>query len=109
MTAPIRPRAREDLATVELDGEVVIYDEASGDLHHLNPTATLVFSMCDGTATIAELAADIGEVFDVPTSDVERQVRSLLRQLRRQRLLEATPPSGDHAARNGNGQVAARG
>jgi PqqD family protein of HPr-rel-A system len=99
MTAPIRPRAREDLATVELDGEVVIYDEASGDLHHLNPTATLVFSLCDGTATVAELSRDIGEVFEVPTEEVERQVRSLLRSFRTQRLLVS-------ATANGNGEGA---
>jgi PqqD family protein of HPr-rel-A system len=108
MTAPIRPRAREDLATVELDGEVVIYDEASGDLHHLNPTATLVFSMCDGNATIAELAADIGEVFGMSTDDVERQIRSLLRQLRRQRLIEAGAPT-DESARPRKRKVASRG
>ena len=99
MTAPIKPRVRKDLAVVELDGEAVIYDEDSGDLHHLNPTATLVFSLCDGTVTVAELSRDIGEIFEVPTDEVERQVRSLLRNFRTQRLLVS-------ATTNGNGKGA---
>jgi len=95
MTARIRPRVRQDLAVVELDGEAVIYDEDSGDLHHLNPTATLVYGLCDGSATVAELAADIGEVFGLPAGEVERQVRSLLRELRSQGLLETASANGN--------------
>jgi PqqD family protein of HPr-rel-A system len=88
MTRPQRLRARSDLTVIELDGEAVIYDETSGDLHHLNRTATVVFSLCDGDTTARGLATDIADAFDQPVDDVERQVRSLLRQFRRQRLLE---------------------
>ena len=51
---------------VELDGEAVIYDEDTTDLHHLNPTATVVFGLCDGTSTMEEISADIADAFDVP-------------------------------------------
>ena len=58
-----RPRARPDLTVVELDGEAVIYDEISGDLHRLNPTATIVFSFLDGSATLEELAGDLAGAY----------------------------------------------
>jgi len=87
MTVPIRPKVREDLAVVEIDGEAVIYDEESGSLHHLNPSAALVFGMFDGTATIRELAGDLQEAFGVDAGDLEQQVRSLHRQFRAQGLL----------------------
>ena len=45
--ARIKPSAREGLTVVELDGEAVIYDEETSDLHHLNPTATIVFGLCE--------------------------------------------------------------
>jgi PqqD family protein of HPr-rel-A system len=83
----MKPRTRDDLEVVELDGEAVVYDEESGNLHHLNQTATLVFSLCDGTATIPELAADLSQAFGVPAGDIEQQVRSLLRKFRRMELL----------------------
>lgn len=90
MSPPIKPKFREVLTVVELDGESVIYDEESGDLHHLNPTATIVFSLCDGAATIKEISADIAQAFGVSDDEVERQVRALLRQFRKQGLLDGS-------------------
>lgn len=73
---------------VELDGEAVVYDEATGNLHHLNPTATLIFARCDGTATAAEISQELAEAFGLPREEIEPQVRRLLRALRRAELLE---------------------
>jgi PqqD family protein of HPr-rel-A system len=78
---------RDDLTVVELDGEAVIYDDRSGDLHHLNATATLVAHLCDGTATVKDLATDISHAFGVPENEIDRQVRVLLRRLRGAGLL----------------------
>ena len=91
--ARIKPTAREGLTVVELDGEAVIYDEETSDLHHLNPTATIVFGLCDGSATIPDIATDISEAFGVPVNEVEAQVRTLIRQFRKVDLLEPTRPS----------------
>ena len=90
MTRAQRPQARPDLTVVELDGEAVVYDGDNGHLHHLNRTATVVFSLCDGTATARELAGDIAEAFRQPADIVERQLRNVLREFRRQGLLAAT-------------------
>lgn len=89
VTAPQRPRARDGLTVLELDAEAVVYDEDTGNLHHLNPTATVVFSLCDGTATATELAADLAEVYGMPAEEVEPQVRRLLQQLKRAGLVES--------------------
>jgi PqqD family protein of HPr-rel-A system len=86
--AAMKPKVRQDLAVVELDGEAVIYDEAAGSLHHLNPSATIVFRLCDGSATVKELAADIAAAVDIETAEVERQIRSALKQFRDEGLLE---------------------
>ena len=75
----LKPMARADLLVVELDGEAVIYDEDSTDLHLLNPTATVVFGMCDGTSTMQEISAEIADAFDVPIDQVEPEVRTLVR------------------------------
>lgn len=87
----MKPKVREDLAVVELDGEAVIYDDRNGELHHLNPTATVVFSLLDGTATVKELAGDISEAFGVPADQVETQVRALIREFRKAELLDGLP------------------
>jgi hypothetical protein len=86
--APVKPKARTGLTVVELDDEAVIYVEENGELHHLNPTATIVFGLCDGSSTISEMSRDISEAFNVPLKDVEGQVRALVRQFRSAGLLE---------------------
>jgi PqqD family protein of HPr-rel-A system len=89
VSASQRPRARDGLTVLELDAEAVVYDEDTGNLHHLNPTASVVFSLCDGTATAKELSADLADAYGMPAEEVEVQVRRLLRQLKRAGLLES--------------------
>jgi PqqD family protein of HPr-rel-A system len=84
----VKPKVREGLTIVELDGEAVVYDEETTELHHLNRTATIVFDLCDGTTTMAEMAADLSAVFGVPVHEVEPQVRALIRRFRKVDLLE---------------------
>ncbi|MGH2784267.1 MAG: PqqD family protein [Actinomycetota bacterium] len=76
-----RPTTREDLTSIELDGEIVVYDEVTGALHHLNPSASIVMSLCDGTLSIEDMALAISEVVDVPVADLIVQVRSAIERL----------------------------
>jgi PqqD family protein of HPr-rel-A system len=82
------PRSRSDLTVVHLDDESVVYDDESGDLHHLNPTATIVLDLCDGSSTIEELSRTIADVFGMHVDRVEPEIRTLIRQFRRGKLLE---------------------
>jgi PqqD family protein of HPr-rel-A system len=87
MTAPIRPQVRDDLMVVELDGEAVVYDEVTGDLHKLNPSATLVFDLCDGTSTVREMASDIAAAASLPPEQIEPEIRALIRFFKQAGLL----------------------
>jgi PqqD family protein of HPr-rel-A system len=96
--AASRPRTRADLVVVELDGESVIYEERSGNVHHLNPSASLVFSLLDGEATLTELAQEIAAAFGLENEEVDRQVRTLVAGFREQGLLEEAPVRTDGAS-----------
>lgn len=88
MTTPARPRTRADLTVVEVDGEAIVYDAETRQLHRLNPSGRIVFSLCDGSATIRELAGDIAEAYGLPLQDVETHVDNLVGDLRTAGLLE---------------------
>jgi len=97
-----RPRVRDDLTVVELDGEAVIYDDRNGDLHRLNPTATLVFSLLDGSSTVDELARDLGEAYSEPVGEIGGQLRSLVLRFGDSHLLVGSEPRIDESDADGN-------
>ena len=82
-----RPSVRDGLTTVELDGEAVVYDEANGELHHLNPAATVVLSLCDGTRTVEEIASAVSEAFDLSPDHVLPDVRAAVERFGQAGLL----------------------
>ena len=81
------PRAQPSVAGVTLDGESVLYDEASSGLHLLNPTASVVWACCDGGGTVNEIVADIAEAFAEPNEVVRNDVLETLRSFGRAGLL----------------------
>jgi len=89
--AATKPKVRDDLMVMELDGESVIFDHRKPGMHHLNAAATVVFGLCDGSGTAKEIAADISGVFRLPQADVERQVRAVLREFKSSGLLDGYP------------------
>ena len=89
------PRRAPSAYTVELDGEAVVLDEARNRLHHLNPTATLVWSCFDGSGTIEAIASDLADAFASVEDDVRVDVLSLARELAAQGLLEGVDSDSD--------------
>ncbi|MEX2554335.1 MAG: HPr-rel-A system PqqD family peptide chaperone [Actinomycetota bacterium] len=88
MTSPAsRPSLREDLTTVELDGEAIVYDETSGELHHLNPAATIVLSLCDGSLSVEEIAAAVSDAFELTLDHVLPDVRAAVERFGQAGLL----------------------
>lgn len=84
-----RPRPRP-LAGVELDGETILYEEDSGGLHVLNPTATLVWRCLDGAVSLGELADDIAAALGADPIEVGRDLLALAQQLDDEGLLDPT-------------------
>ncbi|GEM_PF-2337755 len=90
-----KPVARAEVASVELDGEGVLYDEEHGLTHLLNPTATVVWSCLDGQSSVDELGVELAGAFGADVVTVRGDVLALVRELGRQGLLEgvsADPP-----------------
>jgi hypothetical protein len=99
--AALKPKVREDLVVVDIDGEAVVYEPADVLLHHLNPTATVVFKLCDGSGTVRELSEDIADILGMPVNTVLRQVRRVVSQFKQAGLLDGHPRQvGGHIHRH---------
>jgi len=105
--AATRPRVREEVTVCGIEGEAVVYDPDGSELHYLNHSAALVLDLCDGEATMKEMATAIADVYEEPIADVEKQVRSVVRQLQARSLLVPTKqPAAGKVVSNGSGKSA---
>lgn len=98
---------RPDLASAEIDGELVLYDDVTRLIHRLDRVATTLWLCLDGTSTLADIAADMADVYDADPARVLADVVSAARQLGSQGLLAGVAPDQEVAAQAG--QVAAGG
>lgn len=97
ITSSAAPRPRSTIAHVELDGEGVLYDEVTNQIHLLDPIATLIWSGLDGRTTLEALSAELSEAFDADPDRVRFDVMEAVRGFAEQELLAdgAAPPEED--------------
>jgi hypothetical protein len=82
------PQARVDLARVDMDAELYLYDERNRLMHQLNPTARQIWEMCDGTHQVEEIVATVARMFpNAPTETVRGDVEKMLDQFADKRLI----------------------
>jgi hypothetical protein len=58
-----KPKKRDDLAVKELGDEIMLYDETNENIHVLNHTAYLIWSLCDGNHTLKDIEEEMNNKF----------------------------------------------
>jgi hypothetical protein len=80
------PARREDVTSVDLDGEVVVY--ADGAIHKLDRIATMLWNAFDGVVTLRELAEDLATIYpDASEAQILDDIVHCVDALRAQGLL----------------------
>jgi hypothetical protein len=64
MASP-NPTRREGLEIEEADDGLVVFDPRDDMVHHLNPTAAIIFDLCDGSRDSEEIAQLLAEVYEL--------------------------------------------
>ncbi|MBI2876257.1 MAG: PqqD family peptide modification chaperone [Candidatus Tectomicrobia bacterium] len=85
---PERPLRRASILTRILEGEGILYDPATHSVHALNPMAALIWELCDGEHTPAEIGELLGEIFEAEREEIATDVQEALRRLQELDLLE---------------------
>jgi peroxiredoxin len=88
MDASFAPRPRDNIASVELDGEVVLLLEGARRTHSLNQTGTVVWKCFDGHSTLDEISADLSEIFGADADTVRGDVINVTREIGKAGLLD---------------------
>lgn len=72
----------------EVDGELVVLDVATNQVHQLNATASFIWRQCVEGAGADEVATRLSDAFDIDAETARRDTLTLFADLRRLRLLE---------------------
>jgi predicted transcriptional regulator len=80
---------RPDVRIQLVDGETLVLDDENGYIHQLNPTASFIWSQCDGKSTTTEIAQRLAKEFNVEVDVATRDVTDTIEKLRDLNLLSA--------------------
>lgn len=82
------PRFRDDVVTVPVKDEAVLYEEETGRLHQLDPIATIVCSLFDARTPLAGVIDELVDAFQADRAVIESDVLRLTRDLGRSGLFQ---------------------
>jgi len=84
-----KPLHKSNLLLKDLGGESLIHSAEHKEIHIINPTARLIWDLCDGTHTIDDIAQELRAHFSIPPErDVTADIHNTLRILKSKDLLE---------------------
>ncbi len=85
-----KPLRRQDVTCRQLDkAETMLFDPETEALHILNPTARLIWELCDGEHTTEDIVAAIkAQYTDTKDRDVLSEVQETLSTFTTQGLLQ---------------------
>jgi hypothetical protein len=75
------PRKAADVLELDMGDGIILYNRDSDLVHHLNPTAGILWQLFAGEASIATLATEISEEWDLDLVQAQQQLRSLAAEL----------------------------
>lgn len=85
----VRPPTRRAGVTLQRIGrEVLLYDRQQGRAHVVNASAGRIWELCDGQATLDQIAAAFAGFYSLPVSAVYDDVSQMIASLRELRVLE---------------------
>jgi hypothetical protein len=79
--ASYTPRKRADVLELDMGDGVVLYDPGSRLVHHLNPSASLLWSLSDGDASVGQLALEVSEELQLEPSELHEQFVGLVAEM----------------------------
>ena len=80
------------MTTCTVDDDVVILDRMKGYVHQLNPTASHIWSVCDGRHSVDDIAASLGASFTDAPQDLRDAVLRTLSDFEKLGLLLSVLP-----------------
>jgi PqqD family protein of HPr-rel-A system len=82
------PTKRADVLELDMGDGVILYDDTSSLVHHLSPSASVIWQLCRGDASLGTLADEIAEELRQDPDRVRTELSALLAELDALGLIE---------------------
>ena len=92
----LTPVPRADVRFEELDGEAVVYDHTGRQAIYLNDTATVVWQLCDGQRTVADISTLLTKEFPDAAAELGTDISDAVDKMVAARVM--TLATADEAA-----------
>jgi PqqD family protein of HPr-rel-A system len=86
-----RPSKRADVLELDMGDGLILYNHDSTLVHHLNPSAALVWQLCDGEVSVDRLAGEIADEYGLKPLEVLEQVSAVIAEFDALDLVEDSP------------------
>jgi len=76
-----KPRRKTDYRLETLDNEILLYHSGKTTVLYLNETASMIWTLCDGTRTLADITKLLADAFPEQAgigNEVESTVRTFV-------------------------------
>lgn len=81
MSHDYRPKRAGDVFEMDMGDGLILYNRDSQLVHHLNPTAAVLWRLAEGEASAWTLATEIAEQYELEPAEVVAQVATMLGEL----------------------------
>ena len=81
------PERAPNISEYEVEDETVLYDPRSDAAHVLNPTAAVVWWLCDGDHKVKDIARELGDLYDKEPDAVRSDVEEIIEGFLSSRLI----------------------
>lgn len=86
---------RKEVRAIQVEGETMLHDPTIQKVYVLNPTAALIWSLCDGTHTVEQIVDAVRIQFSQTTrADIPQDVDQTLAWFNEYGLLESEQENG---------------
>jgi hypothetical protein len=73
-----RPKRAEGFRVEQIDDEILLFHPTDRKVLSVNPTASVVWQLCDGERTVAEMVDLLMDAYPEASSSIEKDVRSIV-------------------------------
>jgi hypothetical protein len=87
--ATFTPRRRADVLMARVGQEILVLDRSEDLVHQLNPTASSIWELCDGTHSLTDIAQQLVDTLDIDFLTALHDVTTILQQLHTLALLDS--------------------